>query len=130
HHFNKFKEVMLMSEVQEVLKYTSEIIRIVQESSEEIKKQVVENLKRRIIDNLTYELHDGTTKIIIDFINDHLKDDIQKILEEAKPAIIEEIKKGIISGVGELANSMIVQAQTNIEDSWRLKEVIRQLFNI
>ncbi len=109
--------------------FQDDITRIVSESSDTIKEQVVKNLQESVINELTYNMRSQVTNIVAEYVKDELQEEVKKILVEAKPTIVEELKKSIVAACGEIAKSMVIQAKTTMSDRWKVKKICETLFD-
>lgn len=107
-------------------KYIAEML---ENSKEDIRKQVMEQLKKDIIGSICYNARDLLANEAKDFVSEHIAPEVKKILINNKGVFLEEIEKGIVQVGANVSRAMLEAAMQNLEvGGYRAKEIIRKIF--
>ena len=106
-----------------------EIGKIVENSKEEIKQSVIAQVKKGVENQLSFQMECQIKEIVTEFFEKEIKEDIVKMMQDSKEQILSEIKKGIIESCGELAKALTTKATKNINDSWKLGKITKELLD-
>lgn len=101
---------------------------IIEESKDVISAKVREGLTQKIIDNIEWRFRDKLNDIVSKYVDKQITPELETMLTESKSVILESLKTGVIGVCGELAKSMLIKAEKNMQSSWNRDKIFEGLF--
>ena len=101
---------------------------LMESQKDEMVKQLYASALEGLKKNLGWEVEQRLRTILTDWINIELKEDFTKLLNSQKEEILKEMSKGFINVAVKFGEMMQHTACKNLTSEWKMKDVIKKLF--
>jgi len=110
--------------------YQEQIVKILEESKNEIEQKTKEALKEKIISSLDWSLGNEIAQIVKKVVAEEMQEDIKREVLNCKQDLLNSIKPVFVQIGAKVAESMQKKVEENFSSSWKENDIIKKILNM